>query len=216
MTPATVWPQLIVLTDTERGPVERWLCQVESLLALARPSSVEVILRDRQLPIRERRRLGDRLRALTRRHEQSLGVNDRLDLAVLLDADAVHLSEASVSVDDAREFGLRYGRRWRVSGACHAPERFRAATEDALLLSPIMEARKGRPPLGLSAVARAMSMQRERSRELARCRLYALGGVTSQNARALLDAGADGVALIGELFDPDAPKALARALGIER
>lgn len=209
-------PRLVVITDRERGPLDVWLRHVEWLLAAAQPGSVEVLLRDRLLPVRERQRLGVSLRALTERYRQSFSVNDRLDLALLLGSDAVHLSEASVSTADARAWGGLHGRRWRVSAACHAPERYLTATEDALLLSPILEARKGRPALGWAAVAQARELCRGRAAELGRCDLYALGGVTSRNARALLDAGADGVALIGELFEPGAPRALVKALGIER
>lgn len=212
----TRWPRLIVISDTARGPVELWLQKLEGLLAAAQATTVEVQLRDRQLPIRERQRLGEVLRALTRRHGQSFSVNDRLDLAVLLDADAVHLSELSVSADEARSYAGRQNRRWRVSAACHSPEQFAMATADALLLSPVMEARKDRSPLGFKGLRAAERARHERPAALGDCRLYALGGVTRHDARALLDAGADGVALIGELYEPDAPEALLRALRIER
>jgi thiamine-phosphate pyrophosphorylase len=209
-------PRLIVITDRESGPLDVWLRHLEELLAVAEPGGVQVLLRDPRLPIRERRQLGELLRQLTEQHRQSLSVGDRLDLAVLLRADAVHLSEASVTTEDARAFARLHGQRWAVSAAAHAPERCLTASEDALLLSPIMAPRKGRPALGLEALRRARSACGERSEALGNCRLYALGGVTSQNARALLDAGADGVALIGELFEPRAPTALVRALGIQR
>lgn len=209
-------PRLIVITDREGGPLDMWLRHLEELLAAAEPGSVQVLLRDPRLAIRERRHFGELLRGLTERHRQSLSVNDRLDLAVLLRADAVHLSEASVSAADARDFARLHGQRWAVSAAAHGIERCLTASEDALLLSPLMAPRKGRPALGLAALEQARRACRERSTELGRCRLYALGGVTSENARALLDAGADGVALIGELFEPSAPRALVSALGIQR
>jgi thiamine-phosphate pyrophosphorylase len=209
-------PRLIVISDRESGPIDAWLRHLEQLLALAEPGSVQVLLRDPRLPIRERRHFGERLRELTEQHQQSLSVGDRLDLAVLLRADGVHLSEASVTSADARAFARRYGQRWAVSAAAHAAERCLAASEDALLLSPSMAPRKGRPALGLEGLRRARRVWATRSEALGSCRLYALGGVTSQNARALLEAGADGVALIGELFEPGAPTALVNALGIRR
>ena len=124
-------PRLIVITDTERGSVELLLRQLERLARAAVPGSLEVQLRDPQLPIRERQRLGEQLRELTRRHEQLFSVNDRLDLAVLLGADGVHLSQASVVPDDARAFGLLHARSWRVSAACHAPADFATSTADS-------------------------------------------------------------------------------------
>lgn len=212
----TTAPRLIVITDRESGPLDVWLRQLEELLAAAAPGSTQVMLRDRRLPIRERRDFGELLRRLTEQHRQSLAVNDRLDLALLLRADAVHLSEASVSVVEARAFASRQGQRWSVSAAAHDPERCLTANGDAVLLSPVLGARKGRPALGLGVLSEMRRRWSERAPELGSCRLYALGGVTAQNARALLDAGADGVALIGELFSPGAPRALVSALGIAR
>jgi len=115
-------PRLIVISDSERAPQQTWFEQLERLLGGAGPGSVLVLLRDRQLPIRARQQLGQRLRQLTRAFGQWLSVSDRLDLAALLEADGVHLSEDSVSVADARALGVSLGRSWYVSAACHAPE----------------------------------------------------------------------------------------------
>jgi thiamine-phosphate pyrophosphorylase len=210
-----VTPTLIAITDATRPSFEAWLAQLEQLLAAAREESVLVVLRDRQLPILERRQLGERLRRLTALHGQGLAVNDRLDLAALLQADAVHLSESSVSVEDARAFGERQGRRWWVSRACHDPVEAARSSADALLLSPIAEARKGRPPLGVEGLARARAALGQRA-GLPACRLYALGGIGAGDARRWIDAGADGVALIGALLDAQAPRALVEQLGLRR
>jgi thiamine-phosphate pyrophosphorylase len=209
-------PSLIAITDSASGAFEDWLAQLECLLAAAAPDSVQVMLRDRQLPARERRALGARLRELTGRHAQALSVNDRLDLAVLLEADAVHLSESSVSVADTRGFASREGRAWWISCASHDPADARATDADALLLAPVVEARKGRPALGPGGLERARAALAERSVTAPACRLYALGGVAAGNAAALIRAGADGVALIGGLLEAAAPRRLVESLGIRR
>lgn len=208
MTPA---PRLIAITDSMRAPIAVWLTQLERLASRAAPGSVLVMLRDRQLPARARQIFGDRLRELTARHAQHLSVNDRLDLAVLCGADAVHLSEGSVSVEDARAFGRRHGRSWWISSACHDPERVSASRADGLLLSPIAEARKGRAALGAPALTRARAQLGAGAP-----RLYALGGVGPDNAARLLASGADGVALIGALLEPGALEALIGSLALER
>jgi len=209
-------PRLIVISDAERGGQEAWFDELTRLLSGALPGSVVVLLRDRQLPIRKRLELGGRLRRATHEHGQRLLVSDRLDLAGLLDADGVHLSEASVRVPDARAFAASIGRDWLISAACHAPEQLSGASADALLLSPVLEPRKGRPALGLAGLARALEARQERAAALGSCWLYALGGVTRHQAAALLAAGADGVALIGDLFVPRAAPELLASLGIER
>jgi thiamine monophosphate synthase len=108
------------------------------------------------------------------------------------------------------------GRNWLISAACHAPEQLSSASADALLLSPVLAPRKGRPALGLAGLTRALEARRERAAGLGSCWLYALGGVTRHQAAGLLAAGADGVALIGDLFVPRAAPELLASLGIER
>jgi thiamine-phosphate diphosphorylase len=209
-------PAIIAITDTERGPFERWLAQLERLLTLAAPERVLVMLRDRQLSARERLSLGRRLRELTRRHGQRLSVNDRLDLAVLLEADAVHLAESSVAACDARAFARARGFSLWISRAAHQPADAAHVDADALLLSPIIEPRKGRPALGLAGIEAARAAREQRASVLGACGLYALGGVGAADAAACLRAGADGVALIGALLEPDAPRALVAQLGLAR
>jgi thiamine-phosphate pyrophosphorylase len=160
--------------------------------------------------------LGRRLRELTRRHGQRLSVNDRLDLAVLLEADALHLAESSVMAGDARAFARARGRAFWISRAAHQPEAAAHADADALVLSPIIEARKGRPALGLAGIEAARTARERRPSELGRCGLYALGGVTAASAADCVRAGADGVALIGALLDSEAPRALVAQLGLGR
>lgn len=210
-------PVVIAITDSARGDLERWLAQLESLLAGAAPGRVLTVLRDRQLPVQARRAFGERLRELTRRYAQPLSVNDRLDLAALLDADAVHLSESSVDVSDARAFARDVaGRAWWVSRASHDPDDAAQDEPDALLLAPVAAPRKGRAALGLAGVQRARRARDRRSVESGACALYALGGVSAGNAAALIRAGADGVALIGALVDDGAPRALIDALSLRR
>jgi len=213
---AGVAPRLIVITDAGRGAVETMLETLERLSAQARPGSVLVQLRDRQLSTSERRRLGDVLRAITRRHGQLLSINDRLDLAVLLAADGVHLGESSVALPDARAFGAAHGQTWFISAACHAPERFEQAREDALLLSPVAAERKGRPALGLAGLRAALEHRGKRQAGLGPCALFVLGGMTRFNARDWCERGADGIALMGELFQPDVVPGLLAALAVER
>lgn len=207
-------PRLIAITDTGRATPERWLAVLEPLLAGAAPGRVLVLLRDPALPVRQRQRFGEALRARTAAHGQLLAVGDRLDLAALLEADAVHLPRASVTVTDARRFGAAVGRDWRVSRACHAAPEAAAVDADAALLSPVLAPRKGRAPLGLAGITRARELLGAAG--AGRPRLYALGGIDAESAAACLASGADGVAAIGALLEPDAPRRWIASLAIAR
>ncbi len=194
-------PRLIAITDTRVAAIGVLEPRLEALCAAAAPGSVMIQLRDRELPVRDRVALGERLAGVSRRTGQLFSVNDRADLALLLGADALHLGEHSIDARDARRV---VGDALWISRAIHEPGQA-APGADAVLLSPIVAPRKGRPALGLGALGR-------RDGTL----LYALGGIDADSARACLDAGADGVAVVGAALDGRAPEPLLAALGMLR
>jgi len=147
-----------------------------------------VQLRDPELSASELLCLGKELRDLTRAAAMSLVVNDRLDLALVLAADGVHLGRRSVSVSEARR--LLGPAAW-ISTSCHDLAQLgavAAAGPNAVLLSPIFASPGKGEPLGLGALAEARAVLPPA------IGLIALGGVTPKRVRACLDAGANGVA----------------------
>jgi thiamine-phosphate pyrophosphorylase len=177
----------------------------------AAPGSLAVLLRDHDASPRQRLDVGNQLRLITRRTGQQLWVADRLDLALLLEADGAHLGESSVSAHEARRLlgsTLHVSRAWHradISGREHELDGV-----DALLLSPIFGPRKGRSPLGAPALAALHAALNAAGKA---ARLYALGGVTAVEVPACQAAGAVGIAAIGAALDPD-PMPLLEALGI--
>jgi thiamine-phosphate pyrophosphorylase len=205
-------PRLIAITDRRVESAQETLTRFERLARAARPGSLLIQLRDRELSARERLAFGVELKALTLGAEQRFQVNDRLDLALLLGADAVHLGESSVVAGDARRL---LGRQCFLTCACHEPEGAVDRDVDGWLVSPIAAERKGRSPLG-RGVFREFQARWLAEGSVVRPALYALGGIDAGNARACLDAGATGVAVIGAaLTEPD-PLPLLRALDILR
>ena len=200
-------PRLIVITDTSLVRADVMLVRIERLLNDARPGTVMVQLRDKQVPIRERLALGSRLRDLTRVAGQALCVNDRVDLAVLLGADAVHLGEASVAPHDVRG---RYGNRFWISVAQHDLTADPALPDivDAELVSPICAERKGVDARGVTALSK------RRDRVGKSTLLYALGGVTATHAADCIKYGADGVAAISAAIGSSDATPLLTALNI--
>jgi thiamine-phosphate pyrophosphorylase len=196
-------PRLIAITDTRSVDAQLLLERLERVCASAVPGSVMLQLRDRELSARARLSLGRELCAAARRHGQLVAVNDRADLALVLGADGLHLGEASLSVADARRV---VGSLW-ISAACHDPERPPEGA-DAILLSPVLEARKGNPALGTGAIGAA--------RAACGVDVYALGGVDAAGARRCLEAGAAGVAAVGAVLSGGDPRSLLAALGIAR
>jgi thiamine-phosphate pyrophosphorylase len=203
-------PRLLAITDLTRWAAPDLIERARALCAQAAPGTIAVLLRDHGASVRERLLLGRALRELTRAAGQELWVADRLDLALTLQADGAHLGEASVSARQARQLlgsGFRISRAWH--GDVAAGE---LAGADALLVSPIFEARKGRPALGVGAL-RAAAQQLATLGSSAR--LFALGGVSASDVAACLAAGACGVAAIAAAWADDAGD-LVTALGAAR
>jgi thiamine-phosphate pyrophosphorylase len=199
-------PRLIVMTDLGVAPLGVLEERITRVVVGAAPGSVMVQLRDRELPVRERIELGKRLAGIAREHDQLFAVNDRVDLALILNADGVHLGEKSVVPADARKL---LGPEKYISRACHDPVAADARGADALLLSPVLAERKGNPPLGLAAIEKARGVAQD-------ALVYALGGVDAQGAAQCVEAGFDGVAVIGAVLSAPSPLEILSALGIER
>lgn len=208
-------PKLIVISDLGTLSWEALLRRSEVVAGASTPGSVAILLRDHAASAAERLRWGRELQRIASRFEQLFWVADRLDLALLLNADGVHLGEKSVSSAAARRL---VGAQPSISRAWHRPQidpvdqLEQLQDVDALLLSPIIAGRKQRPPLGLSAIS---ALRAALSSQTARPAIYALGGIDAENAAACVSAGATGVAAIGSALTGDYPALLA-ALAIAR
>jgi thiamine-phosphate pyrophosphorylase len=209
-------PRLVAITDTTLVPARELVGRLERLASSARPGSVALLLRDHQLSGLARLELGRALRAVAARHAQALWVADRLDLALLLGADVLHLGEASVSARDARRAlpdAVGICRAWHeVTPSAQQQDELDAV--DALLVSPVLAPRKGRDALGLEALG-AWGEQLRARHQASPPKMYALGGVTAESAASCIAVGATGVAAIGAALASE-PSALLKALRIGR
>jgi len=135
------------------------------------------------------------LRAAFAGRECRLILNDRPDLAVLAHADGVHIGQLDLSPEDTRTV---VGRNRLIGLSTHNDAQLKAADlscADYLAIGPVFSTGTKIDPdpvVGLEGVRRA--------RELTRKPLVAIGGITRQNARSVIEAGADSVAVISGLF----------------
>jgi thiamine-phosphate pyrophosphorylase len=138
-----------------------------------------------------------RVAALCRDAGALLVVNDRADLARLTGA-ALHLGQQDLTPADAR---LVVGEQTPIGFSTHNERQLREAADEPasyLALGPIfgtVTKENPDPAVGLD--------QLRRLRPLAGRPLVAIGGITRANARSVLAAGADAVAVIGDLFPAD-------------
>jgi len=138
----------------------------------------------------------ERIAELCRDAKVPFVVNDRADLAKLMNA-ALHLGQEDLPPSAARRV---VGPETTIGFSTHNEAQLRAAAEeptDYLALGPIFSTASKLNPdpvVGLDTLRRL--------RPLTPRPLVAIGGITRENARSVLDAGADSVAVIGDLF-PD-------------
>ncbi len=123
-------------------------------------------------------------------------MNDRVDLALLAGWRAVHLGQGDLPPAAAR--GLAGSTEILLGISTHTEEQVReadAGPADYIAVGPIFSTSTkadAEPVVGLEGLRRA--------RALTQKPLVAIGGITLENAAAVMEAGADSVAVIGGLF----------------
>jgi thiamine-phosphate pyrophosphorylase len=134
-------------------------------------------------------------------------INDRVDLARALGAQGVHVGQEDASPAEAREV---LGEDAIVGLSITDANQLAAVDPevvDYLGVGPIFPTPSkadAATPLGLDALARIASS--------IRLPVAAIGGITEENAAAVIRAGADGLAVISAICAADDPEQAARAL----
>ncbi|MCA9529428.1 MAG: thiamine phosphate synthase [Myxococcales bacterium] len=192
---------LLLLTDPA-APLGVVASIARALDAAGSPR-VAVQLRDKAASTRALLAAGRALRQATSRAGATLLVNGRLDIAVAVGADGVHLGEAASPVSDVRRL---LGARALIGASRHDAAGVREATAagaDFIVVAPFAEVPRKGPPLGREGLA---ALVRETPLPV-----FALGGVGPESVALIRDAGARGVAVlrgVGGSRDP-AARALA-------
>lgn len=178
-------PPLIMVTDAKRLP------DPLGAAALLPPGSA-ILLRDYELP--ERAALAEKLATVARQRGLKLLIGGDAALAIRVGAAGVHFSETRAS--EARRW--RHRKNWLITVAAHSRTALRNAAlsgADAALLSPVFstQSHPGQTPLGAAGFTLLASR--------AVLPVYALGGISEDNASRLLNSPAVGIAAIGA-FNP--------------
>jgi thiamine-phosphate pyrophosphorylase len=133
---------------------------------------------------------------ITRKAGAKLIVNDRVDIALLIGADGVHLGQHDLPPTEARKL---LGDDAIIGFSTHTLEQVRAAKElpvDYIAFGPIFDTRTKTdhdPVVGLGMLRRVRD-------EIHNIPLAAIGGINLENLSAILEAGADSAAMISTLL----------------
>ncbi len=142
---------------------------------------------------------------------QPLGVpliiNDRVDIALAVGADGVHLGQSDMPISHARRLlgpdcliGISAE---SVADAIEAEQQ----GADYIGISPVFSTptkTDTAPALGLEGIRQI--------RERVRIPLVGIGGINLTNARQVIDAGADGVAIVSAIMAAESPRSAAEAI----
>jgi len=166
-----------------------------------------VQLREKDLSALEVFRLGERLIAMTRATGAELIINDRIDVAIALGADAVQLTRGSLPPGIARAL---VGQDRLVGVSCHSLDDVREAVAnqvDYVILGPVYETSSKAtygPPIGPEIVRQA--------RAICSLPILAIGGITAGRVNEVIQAGANGVVVISAILSAPDPSAAAAEL----
>ena len=153
-----------------------------------------------------RREQGAALLALCRNASIPLIVNDDLDLALAIGADGLHLGREDSAIAVAR---AQLGKNKLLGASCYDKLELALAAREAG--ADYIAFGSAFPSATKPAATRApLSLYRDAKTHLD-APIVAIGGVTTENAHTLIEAGADAIAVISALFDAPDIEATARA-----
>ncbi len=169
-----------------------------------------VQIREKDADTREYLELARRLVALLRPKGVPLLVDDRVDIALAVDADGVHVGQSDMPYADVRRL---MGPDKIIGLSIDSGDDLREAQEldvDYLGVGPVFPTKTKKNPspvIGLDGLAKA--------RELSRHKIVGIGSVNSDNAARVMATGVQGVAVVSALCSAPDPMAAARALMVE-
>jgi thiamine-phosphate pyrophosphorylase len=174
---------------------------LESFLEAAVRGGVDIAqIREKELSDAELLPRLEQARELTRRLGIPLVVNDRPDLAVLCEADYVHVGQDDLPVEEARGFGIRVGQ------STHAAAEIDRTTADYIGVGPVYATptKEGRLAVGVELVHYAAAR--------AQVPWFAIGGIDEKNVKVVVAAGARRIAVVRAIGDAPDPERAARTL----
>lgn len=174
-------------------------------IASALEGGVDVLqLREKNMPAKKILELGYKIKQLCAQYDTTFIINDRIDIAKILEADGVHLGQDDLDVASAREI---LGTDAIIGVSTHAPEQALKAVEDGadyIGVGPIFETptKAGRSAVGLEYAKWAA--------ENINIPAFAIGGIDLGNVQEVLETGMKKIAVVRAIINAKSPQKAAQ------
>ncbi|MCW8887861.1 MAG: thiamine phosphate synthase [Gammaproteobacteria bacterium] len=169
---------------------------VESVEAAIIGGAVVVQYRDKSADHTRRLKEATALQQLCRSHDVTFIINDDLELAAQIGADGLHIGQEDNSLNEARQ---RLGVETIIGVSCYNRLELAQAAEDGGA-DYVAFGRFFSSNIKPDAVGAHLELL-ERAKKEITVPVVAIGGITAENGAQLVEAGADLLAVIGDLFD---------------
>lgn len=186
-------PRLYPITDT----LVSGLSHAGQVELLAAGGATLIQLRDKRASPRDFYEAALEAMSVARRLGVRIVINDRVDLAIAVKADGVHLGQTDLPPDRAR---LLLGESRIVGYSTHTLEQALAATfapVDYIAIGPVFQTQTKEKPDEVVGLETVGEVKRQAAKPL-----VAIGGITLDSARLVIEAGADSIAVISDLLSP--------------
>lgn len=161
-------------------------------------------LREKDYTTRQLIKEGRELLKVTRKAGIPLIVNDRVDVALAIDADGVHLGQEDMPLVEARKI---LGKDKIIGISTHNLEQAMEAEAegaDYIGYGPVFATTtKGRAPVGVESLKRVM--------KVIKIPVFAIGGIKLNNLKQVIEAGTNRVAVISGIVAADDIKKTSEA-----
>lgn len=180
---------------------DRKQCSGRPLAGVVREACLNGIravqLREKDLPARDLYTLAKEIREITAEHDARLFINDRVDIAIAVEADGVHCREDSIWPSDIKKINSDL----KTGVSVHSIDRAQEAQKDGadfVLFGPVFKT-PSKEKYGthqgierLKEVIRAVDIP-----------VFAVGGITTERAHSCFDSGVWGVAGISSVMSAE-------------
>ena len=173
-------------------------------IASALEGGVDILqLREKNMAANKVLELGKKIKQLCVQYDTTFIVNDRVDIAMILEADGVHLGQDDLDIFSAREI---LGPNAIVGISTHAPEQALKAVADGadyIGVGPVFTTptKPGRVAVGLEYA--------KWTAENIEIPAFAIGGIDLENCQEVLNIGIKKIAVVRAIINAASPQAEA-------